>query len=96
VLNLCDVSSAAESFRSYFEAWPWVQCVFAMYLDDGSTPFICNIGCSDWADSTWGMGAQPCVATLSSGKEIVYSPVRMRPCPPSNYCDGRWDFHLGK
>ncbi len=78
--------------RSYLAANPSDQCVFVLDLDDGSVPFIANIGHGGFADGGYvPMGPQMVVKRLPDGKELVYTVIR-----GGHVNDNRWDSHPGE
>ena len=73
--------------RANLEARPDQQALFVLDLDDGSVPFIANIGHGGWGDGGYlPMGPQPVVKRYADGSEVVYTLGRAT----STY-DGRWD-----
>jgi len=80
------------TIRSNLQNRPDQQCMFALDLDDGSNPFICNLGHGGWGDGGYlPMGFQPVVKKFQDGSEIVYAIVRGH-----TMYDGRWDSHIGE
>jgi hypothetical protein len=60
--------------QSNLQSQPNQQALFAIDLDDGSIPFIANIGNGGWGDATYmPMGPQPVVKRFSDGTEVVYT-----------------------
>lgn len=72
---------------------PGDQALFALDLDDGSVPYIANMGHGGYGDQDYlPMGPQPVVKRLDNGKEVVYIIIRAQN-PPH---DARWDSHFGE
>ncbi len=71
---------------------PGQQAMFVMNLDNGSVPFVSNIGHGGWGDGGYmPMGPQPVVKRLGDGNEVVYMVVR-----GDNRYDARGDSQLGE
>lgn len=71
---------------------PGEQAIFVLDLDDGSVPFIANVGHGGYGDQDYlPMGPQPVVKTLPNGKDIVYTIIRA-----THVYDSRWDSHFGE
>ena len=71
---------------------PGEQALFVLDLDDGSVPFIANVGHGGYGDSGYlPMGPQPVVKRLPNGKEVVYTIIRAK-----HAYDARWDSHFGE
>jgi len=78
--------------RAMLTAHPEQQCHFALDLDDGTVPFICNNGQGGYGDGGYlPLGSMPVVKTFSDGKEVVYNIIRGE----LRY-DTRWDSHFGE
>jgi len=77
--------------RANLQNVPTDQVLFAIDLDDGSVPFICNVGHGGWGDGDiMPMGPAPVVKRLDDGGEVVYAVVRgIGP-------DGNWDSQFGE
>ncbi len=89
-----DYGITNQELRQLFMQNPKLQALFVLDLDDGSLPFIANIGHGGYGDQDYlPMGPQPVVKPLSNGKEIVYTVIRghLRSCH-----DARWDSHFGE
>ncbi|MCX8104026.1 MAG: PQQ-like beta-propeller repeat protein, partial [Candidatus Bipolaricaulota bacterium] len=86
------------AMRSYLQQNPEYQALFVLDLDDGSVPFIANVGHGGFGDGGYlPMGPQPVVKRFPNGQEVVYTVIRGRECAPNDpTCDGRWDSHLGE
>lgn len=71
---------------------PGERALFALDLEDGSIPFIANVGNGGYGDSGYlPMGPQPVVKRLPQGKEVVYLVIR-----GTHIYDPRWDSHFGE
>lgn len=71
---------------------PHEQALFVLDLDDGSVPYIANVGHGGYGDTDYlPMGPQPVVKRLPNGKEIVYTVIRAK-----HAYDSRWDSHFGE
>lgn len=71
---------------------PGDQALFVLDLDDGSVPYIANVGHGGYGDHDYlPMGPQPVVKRLDNGKEVVYIIIRAR-----HVYDARWDSHFGE
>ncbi|KKS80855.1 MAG: hypothetical protein UV56_C0006G0003 [Candidatus Woesebacteria bacterium GW2011_GWC1_43_10b] len=80
------------SIRTNLTTTPGEQVLFVMKLEDGSVPFIANVGNGSWGDNNYlPMGPQPVVKRFSDGTEVAYMAIR----GDSRY-DGRWDSHFGE
>lgn len=80
------------AIRAFLQENPDQQALFALRLQDGSIPFIANVGHGGYGDSDYlPMGPQPVVRRLADGSEVVYIVVRAR----GGY-DSRWDSHFGE
>ncbi len=78
--------------RQLLTQYPEEQALFALDLDDGSVPYIANLGHGGWGDSDYlPMGPQPVVKRLPNGKDIVYTIIRAK-----HAYDSRWDSHFGE
>jgi len=63
-----------QAIRQDLQSNPGEQSLFAMSLDNGSVPFISNIGNGGWGDQDYlPMGPQPVVKLFPDGKEVVYT-----------------------
>ncbi len=81
-----------SSMRSFLTANPTQQALFVLDLDDGSVPFVANVGHGGYGDTDYlPMGPQPVVKRLSNGKEVVYTIIRAQ-----HVYDSRWDSHFGE
>ncbi len=81
-----------EAIRQYLEDNPAYQSLFVLDLDDGSVPFIANIGHGGFGDGGYlPMGPQPVVRRFPDGQEVVYTVVR-----GGAIGDPRWDSHPGE
>jgi outer membrane protein assembly factor BamB len=88
--------SSNSSMRSTLSSQPKLQSLFVLRLDDGSVPFIANIGHGGFGDGGYlPMGPQAVVKPLANGQEVAYVVMRGSPCAQTS-CDGRWDSHLGE
>lgn len=81
-----------ESIRDIMQSQPEQQNLFVLDLDDGSIPFIANVGPGGWGDSIVPMGPQPALKMLSDGKQVVWIPIRGGSVSSAD----RWDSHLGE
>jgi len=82
------------TMRSNLQGNPSQQCVFALDLDDGSVPFICNVGNGGWGDNDFlPMGPAPCVRKFDNGNEVAYTVCRG---DSGSGQDGRSDSHFGE
>lgn len=73
--------------RSNLEANPSQQALHVLDLDDGSVPFIANVGHGGYGDNDYmPMGPQPVVKRFGDGTEVVYTIGR-----GGGGTDGRWD-----
>ncbi len=78
--------------RQFLTDNPDQQALFVLDLDDGSIPYIANVGHGGYGDSDYlPMGPQPVVKRLANGKDIVYTVIRAH----RSY-DSRWDSHFGE
>ncbi len=81
-----------NAMRTLLTTYPGDQALFALDLDDGSVPFIANVGHGGYGDNDYlPMGPQPVVRRLPNGKEVVYIIIRAR-----HAYDARWDSHFGE
>ena len=79
-----------QAIRQDLQSVPGDQSLFAISLDDGSVPFICNIGNGGWGDGgNLPMGPQPVVKRLANNKEVVYTVGRGG--GSNAIYDARWD-----
>jgi len=60
--------------RARFTNNPGERTLFVMDLDDGSTPFLCNVGGGNWGNGgSWASpGPMPVVKHFPNGDEVVY------------------------
>ncbi len=87
-----DYPQTNSGIRQLLQNNPGDQALFALRLDDGSVPFICNVGHGGYGDSGYmPMGPQPVVKRLPNGKEVAYVVVRAK-----HAYDPRWDSHFGE
>ena len=78
--------------RQFLTNNPGEQALFVLDLDDGSIPYIANVGHGGYGDSDYlPMGPQPVVKRLPNGKEVVYIIIRAK-----HAYDSRWDSHFGE
>ncbi len=78
--------------RQLLTQYPEEQALFVLDLDDGSVPYIANVGHGGYGDSDYlPMGPQPVVKRLPNGKEVVYIIIRAK-----HAYDSRWDSHFGE
>ncbi len=78
--------------RQLLQDNPCHRALFALDLDDGSVPFIVNVGHGGYGDNDYlPMGPQPVVKPLPGGKDVVYIIIRAR-----HAYDARWDSHFGE
>jgi len=81
-----------SGMRQLLSQFPGDQALFVLRLDDGSIPFIANVGHGGYGDNDYmPMGPQPVVKRLDNGKEVVYIIIRAR-----HAYDSRWDSHFGE
>jgi outer membrane protein assembly factor BamB len=81
-----------SGMRAFLTNNPTQQALFVLDLDDGSVPYIANVGHGGYGDSGYlPMGPQPVVKRLPNGKEIVYIIIRAK-----HAYDPRWDSHFGE
>jgi hypothetical protein len=79
-----------QAIRQNLQSKPGDQALFALSLDNGSVPFISNIGNGGWGDGgNLPMGPQPVVKRLPNNKEVVYTVGRGGGSNGSY--DARWD-----
>jgi len=82
-----------SAMRAMLQQNPKEQALFVMRLEDGSIPFIANVGHGGYADNDYmPMGPQPVVKRLTDGKEVVYTIIRGK----IGNLDSRWDSHFGE
>ncbi|MDW7967817.1 MAG: PQQ-binding-like beta-propeller repeat protein, partial [Thermoanaerobaculum sp.] len=80
------------SMRAFLAANPGEQALFALRLDDGSVPFVVNVGHGGYGDHDYlPMGPQPVVKRFTHGKEVAYTIIRAK-----HVYDPRWDSHFGE
>lgn len=71
---------------------PGEQALFVLDLDDGSVPYIANVGHGGYGDNDYmPMGPQPVIRQLEDGREVVYIIIRAQ-----HAYDARWDSHFGE
>ena len=81
-----------SGMRQFLTQNPGQQALFVLDLDDGSKPFIANVGHGGYGDSGYmPMGPQPVVKRLANGREVVYTIIRAK-----HAHDPRWDSHFGE
>lgn len=81
-----------DAIRNFLQTQPAYQALFVLDLDDGSVPFIANIGHGGFGDGGYlPMGPQPVVKRFPNGQEVVYTVLR-----GDDGGDGRWDSHPGE
>lgn len=84
------------AMRANLQSRPEYQSLFVLDLDDGTIPFIANVGHGGFGDGSYlPMGPQPVVKHFTNNQEVAYVVMRGAPCG-SSPCDGRWDSHLGE
>jgi outer membrane protein assembly factor BamB len=86
------------TMRSNLQSRPEYQALFVLDLDDGSVPFIANVGHAGFGDGGYlPMGPQPVVKRYPNGDELVYTVIRGSDCDRNDpACDGRWDSSFGE
>lgn len=83
------------AMRSYLQQNPEYQALFVLDLDDGSVPFIANVGHGGFGDGGYlPMGPHPVIKRFGDD-EVAYVVMRGAPCI-QDPCDGRGDSHLGE
>lgn len=88
--------SSNTAMRSTLSSQRDLQALLVLQLDDGSIPFIANVGHGGYGDGGYmPMGPQPVVKRFDNGQEVAYVVMRGSPCLQTP-CDGRWDSHLGE
>ncbi|MBO9319765.1 MAG: PQQ-like beta-propeller repeat protein [Chloroflexus sp.] len=81
-----------SGMRQFLTQNPSEQALFVLDLDDGSKPFIANVGHGGYGDGGYmPMGPQPVVKRLANGREVVYTIIRAK-----HAYDPRWDSHFGE
>jgi outer membrane protein assembly factor BamB len=76
-----------EAIRANLIARPDQQALFALSLDDGTSPFVVNVGHGGYGDGGYlPMGPQPAVRTFPDGTQVLYTVGR-----GDDETDGRWD-----
>lgn len=81
-----------SAMRQMLSDNPGDQALLVMKLDNGSIPFIANVGHGGYGDNDYmPMGPQPLVKRLANGKDVVYTIIRA-----FHYNDARWDSHFGE
>lgn len=81
-----------SAIRTNLTNQPREQCLYVLDLDDGSVPFVCNLGHGGWGDGGYmPMGPTPVLKRLSGGGEVVWTVIR-----GTQAADGRWDSYLGE
>ncbi len=104
--------STNAAIRSWLQAQPQFQNLFALNLDNGEKSFIPAVGYTgveDLFDFKTGLqkypdgeayldiGPMPVVKTLSDGKEVAYIGFRNgQNIGATDWQDGRWDGHMGE
>jgi hypothetical protein len=79
-----------QAIRQNLQSRPEDQSLFALSLENGSVPFISNIGNGGWGDGGYlPMGPQPVVKRLANNKEVVYTVGRGG--GSNGTYDARWD-----
>lgn len=79
-----------QAIRQNLQNYPKEQTLFALSLDNGSVPFISNIGNGGWGDGGYlPMGPQPVVKRFADNKEVVYTIGRGG--GSNGIYDARWD-----
>jgi len=79
-----------QAIRQNLLSKPGDQSLFALSLDNGSVPFISNIGNGGWGDGGYlPMGPQPVVKRFPDNKEVVYTVGRAG--GSNGIYDARWD-----
>ncbi len=80
------------AIRQFLEANPDHQALLVIDLDDGSQPFVANIGHGGFGNGGYmPMGFQPAVRQFDDGTEVAYVLARGE----LRY-DPRWDSHLAE
>lgn len=88
--------STNSAMRSNLTSRPEYQALAVLNLQNGSQPFIANVGHGGYGDGgVLPMGPQPVVKRFANGQEVAYVVMRGSPCI-NNPCDGRYDSHLGE
>ena len=88
--------STNAAMRSMLTSRPDLQALLVLRLEDGSIPFIANVGHGGFGDGGYmPMGPQPVVKSFTDGQEVAYVVMRGFPCR-RDPCDGRADSHLGE
>jgi len=81
-----------SGMRQFLTDNPGDQALFVLDLDDGSVPYIANVGHGGYGDGGYmPMGPQPVVKRLGNGKDVVYIVIRAK-----HAHDSRWDSHFGE
>jgi len=81
-----------SGMRQFLTNNPGDQALFVLDLDDGSVPYIANVGHGGYGDGGYmPMGPQPVVKRLGNGKDVVYIVIRAK-----HAHDPRWDSHFGE
>ncbi len=87
-----DFGITNDAIRHLLQRYPKQQALFVLDLDNGSVPFIANIGHGGYGDQSYlPMGPQPVVKQLPNGKDIVYTVIRGHNCHPVP-----WTSHFGE
>ena len=82
------------TIRSNLTGTPDQQALYCLDLDDGSIPFICNIGDGGYGDGGYlPMGPQPAVRKFTDNTETVFTMIRGK---SGTSVDGRWDTNYGE
>jgi outer membrane protein assembly factor BamB len=81
-----------SQIRTNLQTNPGQQTLYVMNLDNGTVPFISNIGHGGWGDGgNMPMGPQPVVKKFTDNTEVVYTVIR-----GDSRNDGRWDSLYGE
>ena len=81
-----------SGMRQFLTDNPGDQALFVLDLDDGTVPYIANVGHGGYGDGDYmPMGPQPVVKRLSNGRDVVYTIIRAK-----HAHDPRWDSHFGE
>jgi len=96
VLGRSPFPNTNAAIRSRLTSTPAEQCLFAVNLDNGTVPYVCNVGHGGWGDGGYmPMGPMPVVKNFANGDEIAYVIMRGSPCL-QDPCDARWDSRFGE
>ncbi|MGQ9502883.1 MAG: hypothetical protein ACUVSF_08230 [Anaerolineae bacterium] len=81
--------------RQLLQQYPGDQALFVLDLDDGSIPFIANVGNGGYGDQDYlPMGPQPVVKRMPNGKDVVYTIIRSD--YEGVYPGSTWNSHFGE